>query len=368
MDFQIGEIKQNLTSTKVAAFDLDDTIIKPKSGKRFPQSPDDWILLNDKVLPTLQDLYKTGHAIVIISNKKGISKGKMTIPEFQHKLSSIYKLINIPFICYFSTEDDKYRKPRRGMWDLYEKARSNHTSPSPPINPHTSYYCGDAAGRPTDFSDTDYKFALNIKIPFKVPEQIFGTYSDKYLKIIPVPKHPLIPPPPPTATVVEANALFSSITEQTLVVMTGSPGSGKSTFTKAHLAPIGYEIVGQDKLKTLSRCKKAVIELLMTGHDVVVDNTNPTTSNRKFWIELAVKHNIKSIISINMRVPKYITLHTNTYRNVYHTPLKKVPDVAIHTFYKRFESPTRSEGFTHAIDVDFILTPSPPQELMNFMR
>jgi len=42
-----------------------------------------------------------------------------------------------------------------------------------------SFYCGDAAGRPKtatrpkDFSDTDIKFAHNVGLTFKTPEEFF---------------------------------------------------------------------------------------------------------------------------------------------------------------------------------------------------
>lgn len=34
----------------------------------------------------------------------------------------------------------------------------------------TSFYVGDAAGRPNDFASTDRKFALNVELPFHTPE------------------------------------------------------------------------------------------------------------------------------------------------------------------------------------------------------
>ena len=45
------------------------------------------------------------------------------------------------------------------------------------IDMNKSFYCGDAAGRKDgkhkDFSDSDYKFALNSGLPFKTPENLF---------------------------------------------------------------------------------------------------------------------------------------------------------------------------------------------------
>ena len=41
---------------KIASFDMDDTIINRKSGAKFPKDADDWIWLNDKVKPKLQEL------------------------------------------------------------------------------------------------------------------------------------------------------------------------------------------------------------------------------------------------------------------------------------------------------------------------
>lgn len=37
-----------------------------------------------------------------------------------------------------------------------------------------------------------------------------------------------------------------------IILLCGSPGSGKSTFYRKHLQPLGYQRVNQDTLKTVS--------------------------------------------------------------------------------------------------------------------
>ena len=52
---------------KIAAFDLDHTLIKPKSGRKFPKDYDDWVLL-DGVKKKLTDLYEDDFKIVVFTN------------------------------------------------------------------------------------------------------------------------------------------------------------------------------------------------------------------------------------------------------------------------------------------------------------
>lgn len=65
-----------------------------------------------------------------------------------------------------ATDDDKYRKPLLGLWDMF--LQNNHLTTAD-IDLQSSFYIGDAAGRKkgpqrkiNDFSDFDYKFALNV--------------------------------------------------------------------------------------------------------------------------------------------------------------------------------------------------------------
>jgi len=51
---------------------MDDTIITRKSGAKFPKDAHDWVLLFDKVTPTIKKLHEDGYKIVIFTNQLGI--------------------------------------------------------------------------------------------------------------------------------------------------------------------------------------------------------------------------------------------------------------------------------------------------------
>ncbi|KAJ1484218.1 polynucleotide kinase 3 phosphatase-domain-containing protein [Baffinella frigidus] len=81
---------------KVAAYDMDGTIITVKSGARFPKDADDWCLLSqqkpDVLKKKFEDLAEEGYAIVLISNQKGVGNKKdeartKAIKELQRKVS-----------------------------------------------------------------------------------------------------------------------------------------------------------------------------------------------------------------------------------------------------------------------------------------
>ena len=74
---------------KVAGFDMDYTIIKTKSGKKFPQNKDDWVLLFDNTKAKLADLSKNGYTIVIFTNQGGVETGKTRVSDLEHKFKAI---------------------------------------------------------------------------------------------------------------------------------------------------------------------------------------------------------------------------------------------------------------------------------------
>lgn len=65
-----------------------------------------------------------------------------------------------------------YRKPQQGMIKELYKDLGPEVSKD-----HIEFYAGDAAGRQTDFSDSDKVFAERANIVFKTPEEIFYEYK-----------------------------------------------------------------------------------------------------------------------------------------------------------------------------------------------
>jgi bifunctional polynucleotide phosphatase/kinase len=65
-------------------------------------------------------------------------------------------------------QHDAYRKPGRGMWDAF----CAHAGVAP--NLQSSFFVGDAAGRPSDHGDADKGFATGVGLAFSVPEQVWG--------------------------------------------------------------------------------------------------------------------------------------------------------------------------------------------------
>ena len=58
-----------------------------------PIDADDWIILNDKVVPIIRYYYNIGFKIVIFSNQGGIEKGKAKESDIKTKIQNIGDLV-----------------------------------------------------------------------------------------------------------------------------------------------------------------------------------------------------------------------------------------------------------------------------------
>ena len=157
---------KNKNCTKVAGFDLDHTLLRPKNNRVFPLNKNDWELLYKKEISVLHKLHNEDYKIVIFTNQGGISKGKTKLNNIIYKIDAFINKIGIPIDYMIAYEYNEYRKPNIGMWNIYKKYSMKR------ILRKNSFYCGDAAGRYKDFSDNDKKFADNIGIQFYLPGEV----------------------------------------------------------------------------------------------------------------------------------------------------------------------------------------------------
>ena len=129
-----------------------------------------------------------------------------------------------------------------------------------------------------------------------------------------------------------------------MIVFVGMPGSGKSSYYKKYLEPLGYVYANQDILKTREKVIKVLNTALKMGENIVIDATNPSRtakasdSGRKIagrdeFYNLAENAGYKVVVLYFLRDG----YGWNKLRE------KKVPDIIYHTYFKNFDSP-RQDG------------------------
>lgn len=381
-------------SVRIAAFDLDDTLIKSKTGKTFPVGRDDWTWVHPHVPTHLRELWARGYAVCVFSNQSGITtKGwdDAKAADLRAKLLAVRAALELPLACYVSTRSDRFRKPLPSLWTLMIETLQGPARALAAADWRTqSFYVGDAAGRPgptlagrkKDFSCSDRKFAYNVGVGFFTPEDFF-------LPPLPPADRPVTAPPAPpassfswggvgpdtlrsmptsyagltvprttasgadTVTLPSTPPLLARPGTQELVILCGYPGCGKSSVYRRHFEPFGYVHVNQDTLKTKPRCVSAATAALAQGSSVVVDSTNPTAADRQPFVAAARR------VPVPVRVLYlHYTLEVANHMNLLRGRLglgAMVPIIAYYSFRKKFEPFTaasvKKEGLESVLEL-----------------
>ncbi|KAI8811779.1 polynucleotide kinase 3 phosphatase-domain-containing protein [Cladochytrium replicatum] len=360
---------------KIAAYDLDGTLVTTKSGNVHAKDTDDWQFLFNRatIVKELKRKLDEGFAVIVISNQAGIgSVGKFIanmpgtdpktvakIKTFQGRATGFARSLGLPIVILAAASDDNFRKPCLGMWDYF--VRNMMGCKPEEVDLQASFYVGDAAGRKRagassgrgkkgapkdDFADTDWKFAKNIPVEFFTPETFFTGREDPTATFAEPQFNPRILANSAQSESSDLAALVPSKGEKRfeVVVLCGRMGSGKSTFYRRHFSPLGYKHVNQDTLKTREKCIKACSEYLSQGLSVVIDNTNRDAATRKHYTTLAKKHGAR-IRCFYFACSEEVCKHNDAVRMAKGERDGKVPRMAFAKFNGEFEEPKVSEGF-----------------------
>lgn len=175
---------------KIAAFDLDGTIVTTKSGLSFARGADDWRWLDDNVPHKLIQLRKDDYAIALFTNQGAVVAGTGPKSKSYRNFCTRVNLIHEQLVGLDSEwkmmvfaspkkpassnelgdRHTSMRKPQVGMWSEFEKF---FESQGTAIDKYSSFFVGDAAGRKSDFLNSDKQFAENVGIKFYVPEEFW---------------------------------------------------------------------------------------------------------------------------------------------------------------------------------------------------
>ena len=268
--YNLNTLNTNLNDIKyVYIFDLDYTLIKTKSGNKFPKNKFDWTLLYQNVSEKISKL--SNSLIGIISNQKGL-KTEEQKKDWIDKLKQINKELNLDFV-FASLSDDRYRKPLPGSFEFI-KEKFIGIDWNGLIKKKKIYYIGDAFGRPEDFSDTDIKYAINNNFKFKTPEIFFDTGDKNISGSI---EYPIIN----YFSVSAQKKLFDELdtiiksNKKIIIITIGFPASGKSFLRKELIKKYPqFSYYNNDDIHNNIQSRTLIKKISNNDDFIIDDNTN----------------------------------------------------------------------------------------------
>lgn len=330
------EYRFSTPGMKLACFDLDHTLLKPKGNKKFAKDANDAVYVYDCIPKKLEELRKDGWKLVIFTNQKKKKKEEVPVKDIFTKVD---RMLGKDIDIFISWQNDFYRKPSMGMYDKLIELNGEVKE---------SIYVGDAAGRPNDFSSSDLYFAYNTGMLFNTPEEFFLKKAGKYT-VLPV----VFPEPIPLLLEIQKD-------KKLVIMMVGRQASGKSYLTRNLLEDTSGVVISNDITGSIAKSllvfKKQVENNISP---IIVDNTNPSKEARAKFISL-LKNTNYDVIAIHCKMPDHNCRHLDFYR-AYKKKNRCIPAVAFNIFNKHYVEPTIEEGFTTILPY----IPKIPEKIMN---
>ncbi len=304
------------TAKRIFLLDVDGTLIVSKSGRKWADTPTDWMWAHPNFPQFLAEKSKDAVVALVTNQSMWTHEGSQAPAKIASILAALEAANGWRPACLVATattkqKDTLYRKPGRGLYDVLLKEMGWEEDVG------IAEMCGDAVGAEDPnpayrWADSDSKFAQAIGATF--------------VRACDLPL-PTIPPPTPTP--------LCEVKE--LVICVGNPGSGKST-TACQFAAAGYTHVEQDVTKTAAATMKAVKGAIAT-QSVVVDATHSSVKNRAPYIVLAKERGYRV----------RILWHVKDGRPWNAQRPKPVPEIAYAVYSKYFEEPTEAEGLVEIV-------------------
>jgi predicted kinase len=129
------------------------------------------------------------------------------------------------------------------------------------------------------------------------------------------------------------------------IIFIGIQGSGKTTFYAERFLKTHVRI-SLDMLKTRNKERQFVQLCLATGQKFVVDNTNPTSAERKKYLEAAKEARFE-VIGYFFSATMAEAMERNNTR----TGKENISIIGIRATHKKMQPPTLEEGFDALYEV-----------------
>lgn len=369
-DYAVYGPTSEIEGSILFGFDLDHTIIKPTKGT-FYKGITDWEFVPgmDVRLKKLYEISRGKGSIVIFTNQGGVAAGKITVAEVIARISAVMGKLGFPFLALIALSE-QYRKP--GPL-LFEKLIYDYMSGF-----KHGYYIGDASGLDDDFSDSDYRFALNTGLKYITVHQFREKYTpavdeleetmcilDGACMAQPIARVPVRAYITPGAVFQYPDKNHPKCILGAILLLVGPPGCGKSSYAM-NAQVHGWTVISRDNAAkgshaTAAQCLTAVKKICASKLKererpfIIMDATHPDAKAREPFVKYAVVAGLCPCVvtfDVTIEVAKYINKVRAIVGGNY------VPEIAYGVFSKRYEAPTAAEGFVQLVNIKQI-----PQDL-----